>query len=175
MAKRTGYIIGGVFMMMFCASLFAQQKTNAKPDAKKATKEEVAKVKKVAVRPRLYLGNSDFSGGKIKAKTFDSLLRQGIHSHDSLGNQLQVIGFNFNYAERRLYEDSVGDPKWEIDFSTEYCPGDTITPGIAETIYSRIKHGDTVFIEQAVVVRAGKKNSLADTTLGHIMKCEITR
>ena len=174
MAKRTGYIAGGLMMMLFCASLWAQQKTNVKPEAGKQAKDTVHKKKIVINRPKLYLGRSEFSGGKLGAKAFDSLLKQGIHSHDSLGNEFKVLGFNFSYAERRLFEDSVGDLKWQIDFSSEYCPGDTITSNVAESIYRRIKHGDTVFIEHAVVVKPNL-NRPNDTLFGRALKCEIIK
>ena len=161
--------------MMFCASLWAQQKAAISPGAGKTGKDTAARKKKVFInRPRLYLGHSDFSGGKIKASVFDSLLKQGIHSHDSLGNPYQVLGFSFDYAERRLFEDSAGELTWQIDLSSEYCPGDTITSNVAATIYERIKHGDTVFIEQAVVVKPNTKRA-PDTVFGRVMKCEITK
>src|SRR5690606_4284150 len=56
-----------------------------------------------------YLGKSDFYEGKISKENFDSLLRQGIMVRDSSGNEYPVHGFYFNYAERNLYEDSVGN------------------------------------------------------------------
>jgi len=42
-----------------------------------------------------------------------------------------VTGFDFSYAEQKLYEDSMGKVVLMIDMSSEYCPGDTLQSDIA--------------------------------------------
>ena len=157
MMRRSVNIILFVCLAGFCLNLLAQAK-NSKP-------------KKLFVPP-VYLGNSDYSDGPIKKTLFDSLLKQGLKSHDSLGNIYRVIGFDFSYAERNLYEDSVANLIVLTDFSSEYCPGDTISADISrstensESIYKRTKGGDTVYFDHIrLSVLPGNKILSANDTL----------
>lgn len=99
------------------------------------------------------LGLSDRSGGTIPKQLFDSLLRQGVRAQDTAG---QVSGFMFNYKERNIYEDSVGNIIVLTDLLTEYCPGDTLTPGISNSIYLRTKKGDTAYFDNIRLTLPGK-------------------
>ncbi len=170
MRKQTLPLIGTFFLMVFCVSLWAQQKKGAK-QADKATSKPA---KKPAFVPVVNLGNSAYNGGPISVSLFDSLLRQGIQSRDQEGNVLSVIGFNFMYFDRQVYEDSAGDLHMMVDLSKEYCPGPNVTPNVAASIYDRIKGGDTVIIDQVLLTknRPGQK---ADTFLGKGLKCVLTK
>jgi hypothetical protein len=174
MAKKTGTILAGAIAMMFCASLFAQQKGNAKA-GNKAVKDTTATAKKKALRPVVYLGHSNYSGGPITLQHFDSLMRQGISAKDEKGTAYKIIGFNFNYYERMFftYEDSAGNPIVQTDISTEYCPGDTVTSNITNSIYTRIKNGDTVYIDRILLEKTIGKD--IDTILGKEVKCVLKR
>src|SRR5690606_39591740 len=99
-----------------------------------------------------YLGKSDFYEGKISKENFDSLLRQGIMVRDSSGNEYPVHGFYFNYAERNLYEDSVGNLMMLTDFIYEYCPGDTLTTALKNNIFYKTKAGATAYFENIIAV-----------------------
>ncbi len=132
--------------------------------------------------PAVYLGKSEFRGGPIKKDEFSNLLRQGLTSHDSSGNRFKVVGFNFGYGERQLYEDSVGNLQVMIDYASEFCPGDTVSDNIARnpngSIYERVKPGDTIYFERVNVVRFSSKNkTLPDSTafLGRSLKCWIVK
>ena len=124
--------------------------------------------------PPVYLGNSEYRNGPIKKDVFNSLLRQGLTCHDSAGNKYRVVGFDFGYSERRLYEDSVGNLVTMMDYSGEYCKGDTLSGDIATTrhslvkdpfygdpdpndvsksLYERVKPGDTVYFYHVVVAK----------------------
>jgi hypothetical protein len=96
-----------------------------------------------------------------------------------MGYKYKVMGFDFNYAERQLYEDSAGNLKIMTDFSFEYCPGDTITRNIASSIYQRTKPGDTIFIDRVMVARYTSKTNKnqVDTNViaARAMKCIITK
>lgn len=168
MMKRTVYILAVSFLMAFAISLFARQKSNGK-----TSKQDHI------LYPTVYLGNSTYMGGPIKKEEFDKLLKQGITSHDSMGYKYKVMGFDFNYAERQLYEDSAGNLKIMTDFSFEYCPGDTITHNIASSIYQRTKPGDTIFIDRVMVARYTSKTNKnqVDTNViaARAMKCIITK
>lgn len=104
--------------------------------------------KKVVTYP-VSLGSSDTSGGVISKQLFDSLLRQGLRPVDP---EARVAGFVFNYMERNIYEDSVGNIIPVTDLLMEYCPGDTLTSAIAASIYYRTKRGDTAYFDDIRVV-----------------------
>jgi hypothetical protein len=89
----------------------------------------------------------------ISKEEFDRLLRQGLTSSDSMGNKYKVVDFDFNYIERELYEDSIGNMKVMTEILFEHCKGDTVTSNISSGIYDRSKAGDTVYIDQVSVVR----------------------
>jgi hypothetical protein len=95
------------------------------------------------------LGASQLSGGYIGKQLFDSLLQQGVQAADS-GNK--IAGFVFNYMERNIYEDSVGNIIPVTDLLMEYCPGSFLTPNVAASIYTRTKRGDTAFFDDIRVV-----------------------
>ena len=89
----------------------------------------------------------------------DNLLKQGLTSHDSTGKKYKVVSFDFTYVERNLYEDEVGNLMVTPEYLTEHCNGDTLRSIISASIYDRTKAGDTVFIDNVMVVRfQGKSN-----------------
>ena len=176
MSIKAGYILAGFFCFAMGVSLWAQQKkpahTESKATEKSAEKDKLPKKK--AFKPGVYLGREGFAGGPIKAAHFDSLLKQGLFCHDSAGNYFTIVSFNFNYAERRLYEDSAGDMHLMMDNSSETCLGDTISSDISSDIYERIKHGDTVVFNQVIVTRKNATHA-TDTFLAGTLKCEIAK
>jgi hypothetical protein len=173
------------FLAFFLAAglnLSGQQKAGSKPTAKSAGR-------KIFIPP-VYFGNSDYRGGPIQKERFCELLRQGLSSHDSLGNKYQVIGFDFSYAEQKVYEDSIGNLFKMMDFSSEFCAGDTISRDISTTdttvggdvslsIYQRIKPGDTVYFDHIMVQKRGANSllSIPDTVVlaGRAIKSVIVK
>lgn len=163
--NRTGSLIVALSAMA-CASVLAQQKKKNAPEKQPQQPEKTVAPRKV-LEPQAYLGNSANLGGNIQKTTFTDLMKQGLTAKDSLGRQYKVIGFNFTYAERNLYEDSVGNLMVKADFSTTYCHGDTLpevltryipasqskigeeSPGI----YQRVKAGDTVYFDRISLLR----------------------
>jgi len=129
-------------------------------------------------RPPTYLGNSDYCRGTIRKAELDQLLKQGISCHDSTGRKYKVLGFDFTYAERNLYEDSVGNLEVLSEYLNEHCPGDTLAASISATIYDRTKAGDTVFVDNVLVVRYNKNNQpMPDSTafLGRGIKLVVIK
>jgi hypothetical protein len=125
--------------------LMAQKATKGSGKATSSTSSEVPK------QLRVFLGRSDKSGGPISKMEFDRLLKQGLTAKDSLGNTYRVDGFSFSYAERNLYEDSVGNLMMLTDYLSEFCPGDTVSPAVSNNIYYKTKPGDTAYFEQVKV------------------------
>ena len=140
---------------------------------KKAAAPTESKQKRVLM-PQAYLGNSDRWGGVIGREEFARLLSQGLHARDSAGNNYKVAGFEFMYGERQLYEDSAGHPMVMIDYLSEYCPGDTLSAGIAASLYDRLKAGDTAYFNRVEVLRA-KPGEPGTVIMGKGMKFALTR
>jgi hypothetical protein len=106
-------------------------------------KGKLPKVKPIPV----YLGKSDYSLSNIPVSTFNNLMKQGLTSRDSLGKPYKVEGFTFTYAERNLYEDSVGKLMIVTDLLSEHCFGDTFSAFLINNITHRSKAGDTVYFD----------------------------
>lgn len=167
--SRIVSVLLSVLLLVVCQNAGAQQRkaTTAKASATNVTQKKL-------FLPQAYLGNSDYKGGAIKRDELSKLLRQGLTSRDSLGNRYKVTGFEFSYAERMLYEDSISNVMVLVDYMTEYCPGDTLTGGISSSIYDRIKAGDTVYFERISVLR-DNSNTGGDVIAGKGMKFVITK
>lgn len=108
--------------------------------------------KKKEYRVPVYLGKSNLSGGAISVSVFDSLLAQGLTSKDTLGRPHLVTSFLFTYAERNLYEDSIGNLMWLTDLRSAPCKGDTLEEYVLESTLDRMKSGDTVYFDNITVV-----------------------
>lgn len=137
-------LVWGVAAAMVAFSVYAQ---------KPAVKKPAVKSRPVVPSVATYLGNTSLAGGMIGKRTFDSLIRRGISARDSSGKVWKVQGFQFTYAERGIYEDSVGNPVLMTDYLTEYCFGDTLSRNIALILPTKSKAGDTVFVERIKVVK----------------------
>lgn len=167
--RRTLIILLVACLVSEGGNLSAQQKATAKPVPKESGRRMLV--------PPVYFGNSDYRGGPIQKERFAALLRQGLKSHDSLNNQYRVIGFDFSYAERKVYEDSAGNLMRVVDFTSESCFGDTLSSYMSTdadtsvdkeltlSIYQRVKPGDTIYFDHIKVVRQGRNSllSIADT------------
>jgi len=173
--NRTVKILFLVLSVAVGLNLWAQQKSNGKADDKGG-----AMAGKNILLPTVYLGRSEYHGGPIKKEEFDRLLKQGLTSHDSSGNKYKVVAFDFNYGERQLYEDSIGNLKVMVDLVYEHCPGDTITSNVSASIYDRTKAGDTVYIDRVTVVKylSNKSNKTQPDSAAigaRGMKCVIVK
>jgi hypothetical protein len=155
--------------------LAARQKSNAKVEKAQSGTES-----RKVLYPNVYLGQYEFAGGPIKKGDFDRLLKRGVTSKDSAGNKYKVIGFEFDYYERQLYEDSIGNLKVMTDILSEYCPGDTISGNVAYSIYDRSKPGDSVFLDRVKVVKyidptSGKTTPETEAILAKVFKAYIVK
>jgi hypothetical protein len=137
-------------------TLFAQQ---AKTQPEHAAQRKILK-------PTTYLGKSDNSRGALQKNTFINLMKQGLSSRDSSGKMYQVVSFDFTYAEMSLYEDSLANLIVVPDYSSNHCHGNSLPEGIADSFYERIKPGDTVYMDNVLVVHYKNKNRdpLPDST-----------
>ncbi|PZF71965.1 hypothetical protein DN068_15765 [Taibaiella soli] len=97
---------------------------------------------------QVYLGNSLLSGGEITKHQFDSLVAQGLKTDMGVGT---VSGFTFSYAERGIFEDSVGNPIERVELLSEVCKGDTLPAYLKSSLVERSKRGDTAYFEHVAV------------------------
>lgn len=118
----------------------------------------------------VYLGKSDYSKGNISKRLFDSLVRQGLTAKDSNGKVYKITEFGFTYAERNLYEDSVGNQMVVADYLADFCFGDTLNAFLKVNIPERSKPGDTVFFDRIIV-----KSPEGNNALGKGMKFILTK
>ena len=169
MMHRTVHIFLLGFLLMTGIQVGAQQK--GKEKGTPATGDKKAHH---IFLPPVYLGNSDYTHGPLKKDVLNNLLKQGLTSHDSLGNRYRIVGFDFGYAERKLYEDSVGNLLPMTDYLSQHCKGATLPADLTETkntaitnyldgapdssdvtrgIYERIKTGDTLYFDNVLVAK----------------------
>lgn len=128
--------------------------------------------------PWVFLGNSSYKGGPINKDDFKNLLKDGLTARDTFGVKYKVIGFEFSYGERNLYEDSAGNSMILTDYLTEFCPGNMVTPTVAASMADRVKAGDSVYFDQIKVLRyinATETVPASDAILGIGMKFGLTK
>ena len=175
-----------LMLLLSTANVYAQQKSAG-------NKKQPEKPKAVASAPKtitipVFLGNSEQRGGAIQRESFNNLLRQGLTSHDDANNKYKILGFDLGYAERGLYEDSVGNIIPVVDFASVHCNGEKIpaymeatgqvtkSGEVSMSLYERVKPGDTLYFERIRVVKYLTPTE-ADTVsmIGKSMKFYITR
>ena len=153
--------------MAVALSLLAQsQKKDTSADDKSKDTQAKPKPKSIPV----YLGKSDFYNGNISKRMFDSLVMQGVTSKDSTGKVYTVTQFGFTYAERNLYEDSVGNPIIVADYLADICFGDTLNALLKANMPERTKAGDTVFFDGIIL-----KSPEGNNARGKAMKFVLTK
>jgi len=159
-----------VLFLLVCSFAAFAQKTPA------ATAKGAKNAPRKLFLPQAYFTNTNFSGGVVKKDSLSKMLRKGISVRDSAGNAYKVYGFEFGYAERGWFDDSAANTVLMVDYLTEYCLGDTLSGGISSSIYNRMKHGDTLFINRVSVYRNTNGNPTDDDIiLGKGIKCVITK
>lgn len=137
-------------VVLICVVVFAAFAQHVNKHPKEVTKTDGGTQRKYPKLIPVTLGRSDVTGGNISKHTFDSLVRQGLHIPDSIGGR--VAGFEFNYKERSIMEDSVGRKMLVTELLMEYCMGDTLSEAISYSIYERTKRGDTAYFDDIKVI-----------------------
>lgn len=169
MMKPKPKLLFTICCMAVALSLVAQsQKKDAQAAADEKSKD--AKPKSKAKSIPVYLGKSDLNNGVISKRVFDSLILQGVTSKDSTGKVYAVTQFGFTYAERNLYEDSVGNPIIVADYLADICFGDTLTALLKANIPERSKAGDTAFFDGIIL-----KSPEGNNARGKAMKFILTK
>jgi len=122
------------------------QKAKSKLPKRVVTTRPVEKLQEVDVR----FGSAGLNGGEISKQQFDALAKEGLF----LPGGGTIQGFNFLYAERSRYEDSIGNPILVTDYLNEYCLGSKLSEGVLSSLFERTKPGDTAYFDQIKVITA---------------------
>lgn len=186
MTTRTAKI-SLVLLCLSTPNLFAQQKGAGNKKQPEQPKAAVAAAPKTITIP-VFLGNSEQKGGAIQREAFNNLLRQGLTSHDEANNKYKILGFDLGYAERGLYEDSVGNIIPVVDFASVHCSGEKIPSYLEATgqvtksgevsmsLYERIKPGDTLYFDRIRVAKYLTPTEADSVSkIGKAMKFYITK
>lgn len=141
--KQTSFYIGSAALCLFSMAVWAQKpkKEVKKPATPPVTMKETP----------IYLGGSLLTGGEITKHAFDSLIAQGLKTDMGIG---RVASFDFSYAERGIFEDSVGNLIERVDLLSEVCKGDTLPAYLKNSLVGRTKRGDTAYFEHIRVQTA---------------------
>lgn len=140
--RRLLYPLSIMVLLMLALPSFAQ-KVEGEDKKEKENKEK----KKEMPRVPVYLGFSSLQEGPIPHHVFDSLMAQGLKARDTAGLEYEVNGFLLGFAERNLYEDSVGNLMVITDQHSHYCFGDSLDSFLQKNLPSRTKPGDTLYFD----------------------------
>ncbi|HTO17319.1 MAG TPA: hypothetical protein VLZ83_16255 [Edaphocola sp.] len=95
-----------------------------------------------------YMNDKQTKSGNIKVDDFINLIQNPLWVKDTRDSSfIPLYSFRFTYAERGLFEDAEGKPKIFTDYMFYNCK-DQLEPTMIKDVKSRVKPGDTVFIEQ---------------------------
>lgn len=147
-----------VLIFVFVAAALCAQNVNGEGGGSTSAEDTSKRKGKPFPGFPVFLGNSDMSGGLISERTFDSLMKQGLTSRDSLGIVYQFNSFMFTYAERNLYEDSTGNLMIVTDYLSEYCEGNKLGKNIVPALWDRTKKGDTAYFDEIRLVDPSGKS-----------------
>ena len=159
-----------VILFVFVAAALCAQNVKGEGDGNASAEDTSKKKAKPFPGFPVFLGNSDMSGGLISERAFDSLMKQGLISRDSLGTVYQFNSFMFTYAERNLYEDSIGNLMVVTDYLAEYCEGNKLNNNIVPALWDRTKKGDTAYFDEIRLVDPSGKS-----VKGKAMKFVLTK
>lgn len=112
----------------------------------------VAQQSKVSYSGQSYMGDKKTQSGAISKALFDSLIAQPLYSVDTNGNTYQASDFTFTYAERALYQDSMGYPLVTTDYFSTNSAAGRLDSFWLNHIRERSKPGDTAYFDNIVVI-----------------------
>jgi len=138
-----------LFILLFMVlnfSVIAQK--NNKVVRKNAVETTIKKPKTIWA----YWGSNSSIGDKtINKASFDSLIRTPLLSIDSNNKNYNVEFYDMVFAERNLYEDSVGNAIIVPDYSSYNNKGAVMNESHLNYIINHAKIGDTLFVNDIIV------------------------
>ncbi len=107
-------------------------------------------VKKKATVPQVTVrwGADTTLPGAMTVAAFRKQITERLQIVNDSANRWKIRGFDFQYAERGMYEDSAGNPLMVVEYLSEFCPGDSVSSGIRGQLPPRVKAEDTAFISR---------------------------
>lgn len=112
----------------------------------------VAQQSKVVYSGQSYMGDKKTQSGTISKAQFDSLIALPLYSVDTGGNTYQCSDFTFTYAERALYQDSLGHPLVTTDYFSTNSAAGRLDSFWLNHIREKSKAGDTAYFDNIAVI-----------------------
>ncbi len=117
--------------------------------------------KKTVYNGQGFLGDKITQSGKLPVEQFKAFMNQPVYVKDSTGKEFRAYDYTFTYAERGLFQDSLGSPIVVTDYFSTTCPGGQMSQDWIQLFGDRVKPGDTAFIDQITVIdSSGKKPTI---------------
>lgn len=107
---------------------------------------------KVVYSGKSYMGDKQTQSGTITKDQFDKLIKMPLIAIDNNGKEWRVTDFTFTYAERALYQDTLGNPLITTDYFTTSCPDGKLGDDWIKNITERSKVGDTAYFDRITTV-----------------------
>lgn len=111
-----------------------------------------AQEKKVVYSGQSYMGDKQTQSGSISKQQFDALIKLPLMAKENSGKEWQVTDFSFTYAERAMYQDTLGNPFITTDYFSTNCPGGKLSDDWIKNITERSKPGDTAYFDRITTV-----------------------
>jgi hypothetical protein len=115
-------------------------------------------------------GCQELADSKIDKAHLDQLINAPLCVKDTSGKQYKVHSFEITYAERGLYEDSAGLPIIYTDYQNETFKCDTLSAVWKKMLLAHAYKGDTIHIENVVLVDDKNRNLSGAKPLHLIVK-----
>jgi len=136
-----------ITLLILCTTFlaFAQKsKTNIQ---KNSVENTIKKPKTIWA----YWGDNSYGDKYMTKRVFDSLIKTPLQSIDSSKKSYSVQLFDMVFAERNLYEDSVGNAIVIPDYSSYNNKGAVMNENHLSYILNHAKIGDTLFVNDIIV------------------------
>ena len=142
-----------IFSLALCSLSVTLVLAQAKNGKTKKTSTAAKPKPKPKYKPcPVYLGNSEWRGGLISKKEFDTLVAQGLTARDSAGTIATVVQFRIYFKERNLVEDSIGNYHIISDLIMDLSKGNKLNYYFGSSFAERTKKGDTALFDDIVVM-----------------------
>jgi hypothetical protein len=145
-------------VVIFASLAWTTLDSNAVQQQKEDAYADTTKRKAVTTIPKYapMAGCTQGSASLPKQSIVDLMSKQVCVMDLNSQKQFKVVSYDFIYAERGVFEDSLGIPTIMTEYHYEECRGDTIKTRWQRVLADRLYKGDTVKITQVVFTVDGK-------------------
>jgi hypothetical protein len=115
-----------------------------------AVAQQPQKKGKTFYKGRTYLAGGVITNGTISKAQFDSLIAYPLLARDTSGKEHPVITYTFVYAERGVFEDSMGKMKIMTDYYSVESDKGQMPDVWVKNVRKRSKSGDTAYFNEVI-------------------------